>query len=88
MVLVKIKWIVFLILILVMKTKINQKRELNMDQKTRFEQIKEFNIDEMAAFLSQYFSCDGCPAKRPNCYDNDAMCIDTIKECLNQKGQL
>ena len=71
-----------------MKTKINQKRELNMDQKTRFEQIKELDLDGMAAFLSWYFNCDGCPAKRPNCYDNDAMCMDAIKECLNTKGQL
>ena len=59
-----------------------------MNQKTRFEQIKELDINGMAAFLSQYFNCDGCPAKRPNCYDNDTMCKNAIKGCLNAKGQL
>lgn len=71
-----------------MKTKINQKRELIMNQKTRFEQIKELELDGMAGFLSWYFTCDSCPAKKENCSENDAMCMDAIKEWLNRKGQL
>ena len=42
----------------------------------------------MAAFLSWYFLCDSCPAKKENCFENDAMCMDAIKEWLNEKGQL
>ena len=56
--------------------------------KTRYSKIKKLSIDEMAGFLSWYFACDRCPAKKDGCSDDYSFCMDAIKEWLNQEGQL
>ena len=56
--------------------------------KNRYEKIKKLPIDEMAAFLSFYFECSRCPAKKDNCWDNDAMCMDALRDWLNADGEL
>lgn len=60
---------------------------MKKEKETRYEKLKAMNISDMAACLSFYFGCDRCPAKKENCSDNDAMCIDTIREWLDQEGQ-
>ena len=54
---------------------------------TRYEQLKKQTVEEMAGTLSFYFGCDRCPAKKDNCSDNDAMCMDAIRDWLNEEGQ-
>ena len=56
--------------------------------KSRYEKIKELDVSEMVEFLSWYFDCFRCPAKRDNCSDNDAMCMDALKYWIEQEGQL
>lgn len=67
------------------KEEMEQKKQMN---KTRYEQFKEMNLNDMAATLSFYFDCERCPAKKEDCCENDAMCIDAIAEWLNQNGKL
>lgn len=55
---------------------------------SRYKQIKKLDIQELAAFLSWYFYCDTCPARSDDCWDNDAMCMDALKDWLNEKGQI
>lgn len=58
------------------------------EEKSRFEKIKALSIDELTEFLSFYFGCDRCPAERDGCSDNDAMCMDAIRDWLKQDGEL
>lgn len=55
---------------------------------TRYNKLKKLSVDEMAPVLSWYFGCDRCPAKKGACSDNDAMCIDAIRDWLNAEGEL
>ena len=57
-------------------------------KKTRYDQVKKLSIQDMAGFLSWYFDCSRCPAKKENCSDNDAMCMDAITAWLNEEGSL
>lgn len=57
-------------------------------QSKRYNQIKKMSIEEMAAFLSFYFDCSRCPAKKEGCAENDASCMDAIKGYLDQPGQI
>lgn len=59
-----------------------------LKSKTRYGKIKKLSIDDMAGFLSWYFACDRCPAKKDGCSDDCSFCMDAIKEWLNQEGQL
>ena len=69
--------------------KVGHKEELIMKEKaSRYERIIKLPVDEMAAFLSWYFGCDRCPAEKDGCSDNEAMCVDTIRDWLNQSGQI
>ena len=56
--------------------------------KTRYSKIKKLSVDDMAGFLSWYFGCDRCPAKKDGCSDDCSFCMDAIEEWLNQEGQL
>lgn len=55
---------------------------------TRYSKMKKLTVDEMTEVFSWYFGCDRCPAKRENCSDNDAMCMDAIRDWLNEDGEL
>ena len=55
---------------------------------TRYSQIKKQPLSDMAAFLSYYFDCDRCPAKKDGCWDDCSFCLDALSEWLNQEGQL
>lgn len=57
-------------------------------EKTRFEKIKALSIDGLTEILSFYFGCDRCPAEREGCSDNDAYCMDAIRDWLKQDGDL
>lgn len=59
-----------------------------MDENSRYSQIKELSLEEMAGFLSWYFECSRCPAKKDMCSDNDAMCMDAIAVWLKKDGAL
>lgn len=64
------------------------KGSFKMKEKSRYEKIKELDISEMVVFLSWYFDCFRCPAKRDNCSDNNAMCVDALEYWIEQEGQL
>ena len=55
--------------------------------KSRFEKLKELPVEELAGVLSWYFECSRCPAKREKCSENDATCIDAIRDWLNDDGE-
>jgi hypothetical protein len=57
-------------------------------KKTRYEEIKEQSVEDMAAFLSWYFDCDRCPAKKEKCSEDCSFCMDAITEWLKEEGQL
>lgn len=59
-----------------------------MDESSRYDKIKELSVDEMTEVLSFYFGCDRCPAERDGCSDNDACCMDAIRDWLKQDGEL
>lgn len=59
-----------------------------MEESSRYGKIKELSIDDMTEFLSFYFGCDRCPAERDGCSDNDACCMDAIRDWLKQDGEL
>ena len=58
------------------------------EKKSRYDQITKQSVDDMAAFLSWYFDCDRCPAKKENCADDCSFCMDAISEWLKPDGQL
>lgn len=59
-----------------------------MEESSRYDKIKELSVDDMTEFLSFYFGCDRCPAERDGCSDNDACCMDAIRDWLKQDGEL
>lgn len=59
-----------------------------MEESSRYDKIKELSVDEMTEVLSFYFGCDRCPAEREGCSDNDAICMDAIRDWLKQDGEL
>ena len=59
-----------------------------MDESSRYDKIKELSVNDMAEFLSFYFECDRCPSKRDGCSENDACCMDAIRDWLKQDGEL
>ena len=59
-----------------------------MDENNRYFQIQELTLKEMAEFLSWYFDCSRCSARKDNCSDNDAMCMDALVDWLKQEGTL
>ena len=59
-----------------------------MDGNSRYSQIKELSLEDMAGFLSWYFECSRCPAKKEMCSNDDAMCMDAISDWLSQEGML
>ena len=67
-----------------------KERRENMTKKakSRYDEFRKQSVDDMAATLSFYFDCIRCPAKKDNCCENDASCIDAIKDWLEQEGQL
>lgn len=59
-----------------------------MDESSRYDKIKTLSVDELTEVLSFYFECDRCPAKRDGCSENDASCMDAIRDWLKQDGEL
>lgn len=59
-----------------------------MKDKTRYDRIKEQDIADMAAFLSWYFDCSKCPAKKDGCSEDCSFCMDAIQEWLSKEGTL
>ena len=55
---------------------------------TRYDQIKTLSVEDMAAFLSWYFDCDRCPARKDNCAEDCSFCIDALTQWLKKEGQL
>ena len=55
---------------------------------SRYDKIKTLTLDGMTEFLSFYFDCANCPAKKENCSENDAMHLDAIRDLLKEDGQL
>lgn len=61
---------------------------MKKEKASRYDKIKALTLDGMTEFLSFYFSCDSCPAKRDNCSENDAMHMDAIRAYLKEDGNL